>query len=67
MIYKDFQGKQLSMLGLGAMRLPLRSNDDADIDVEKTKEMVAYAMESIIMIRHGDITTDNQRLFSAKR
>lgn len=45
MIYKDFQGKQLSMLGLGAMRLPLRSNDDADIDVEKTKEMVAYAME----------------------
>lgn len=46
MIYREFQGKQLSMLGLGAMRLPLRSSDDADIDVEKTKEMVAYAMEN---------------------
>lgn len=46
MVYREFQGKQLSMLGLGAMRLPLRSSDDADIDVEKTKEMVAYAMEN---------------------
>lgn len=45
MIYREFQGKQLSMLGFGAMRLPLHSKDDADIDVEKTKEMVAYAME----------------------
>lgn len=45
MIYREFQGKKLSMLGLGAMRLPLRSSDDADIDVDKTKEMVAYAME----------------------
>ena len=45
MIYREFQGKQLSMLGLGAMRLPLCSNNDADIDVKKTKEMVAYAME----------------------
>ncbi|MBE5882660.1 MAG: oxidoreductase [Lachnospiraceae bacterium] len=45
MIYREFQGKQLSMLGLGAMRLPLCSKDDADIDVAKTKEMVAYAME----------------------
>ena len=33
------------MLGLGAMRLPLCSKDDADIDIVKTKEMVAYAME----------------------
>ena len=46
MVYREFQGKQLSMLGLGAMRLPLRSSNDADIDVEKTKEMVAYAMEN---------------------
>lgn len=45
MIYREFQGKQLSMLGLGAMRLPLRSKNEADIDVEATKEMVAYAME----------------------
>ena len=46
MVYREFQGKHLSMLGLGAMRLPLRSSDDADIDVEKTKEMVDYAMKN---------------------
>ncbi len=45
MIYREFQGKKLSMLGLGAMRLPLCSKDDADIDVAKAKEMVSYAME----------------------
>ncbi len=46
MVYKEFQGKKLSLLGFGAMRLPLCSGNDADIDVEKTKEMVAYAMEN---------------------
>ncbi len=45
MVYKEFQGRKLSMLGLGAMRLPLCSKDDADIDVAAVKEMVAYAME----------------------
>ena len=45
MIYREFQGKQLSMLGLGAMRLPLSSKNDADIDVAAAEEMVAYAME----------------------
>ncbi len=44
MIYRDFQNEKLSALGLGTMRLPtLGSNNE--IDVEKTKEMVAYAME----------------------
>ena len=44
MIYRPFQDKQLSALGLGTMRLPtLGANNE--IDVEATKRMVAYAME----------------------
>lgn len=45
MIYKQFQDLQLSALGMGAMRLPTVGGDDGKIDVEATKEMVAYAME----------------------
>lgn len=45
MIYRTFQDLQLSSLGMGAMRLPTIDGDDARIDVEKTKAMVAYAME----------------------
>lgn len=46
MVYKDFQTKKLSALGLGAMRLPLTAGgSDAEIDETKTAEMVAYAME----------------------
>ena len=41
MIYREFQGKQLSMLGLGAMRLPV--NGDV-IDEVRTQEMVDYAL-----------------------
>ncbi len=44
MIYKEFQGKQLSALGFGAMRLPVIGSDDSAVDVEAAKEMVAYAM-----------------------
>ena len=43
MIYKSFQGEQLSALGLGAMRLP--TTPDGHIDEAKSAEMVAYAME----------------------
>lgn len=45
MIYKEFQGKQLSALGLGAMRLPIINGNEANIDEKATTEMVAYAME----------------------
>lgn len=45
MIYKNFQGKKLSALGLGAMRLPVVDGNDALIDVDASKEMIAYAME----------------------
>lgn len=45
MIYKEFQGKKLSALGMGAMRLPLSGPNDSDIDEKATAEMVGYAME----------------------
>ena len=41
MIYSEFQGKQISALGLGCMRLPV--NEDKSIDIERTREMVARA------------------------
>lgn len=44
MIYRDFQGLKLSALGLGAMRLPVKDGNDADIDAAAVQEMVAYAM-----------------------
>lgn len=45
MIYKEFKGKKLSALGLGAMRLPVLDGNDATIDEQETAKMVAYAME----------------------
>ena len=45
MIYKAFQGKKLSALGLGAMRLPVIDGNDARIDEAAVEKMVAYAME----------------------
>ena len=44
MIYKQFQDKQLSMLGFGTMRLPLLA-DGVTIDEQQVAEMTAYAME----------------------
>ena len=43
MIFSEFQGKQLSLLGFGAMRLPVCNNE---IDVALVEKMVAYAMEN---------------------
>ena len=45
MIYKKFQNIQISALGMGCMRFPVQENDFKKIDVEKTREMIAYAME----------------------
>ena len=46
MVYKEFQGKKLSALGLGTMRLPVIDGNDSAIDVKAAEEMVAYAMEA---------------------
>ena len=45
MIYKDFQDLKLSALGMGAMRLPVIDGSDNKIDIEQTREMIAYCME----------------------
>lgn len=45
MIYRDFNGLKLSLLGFGAMRLPVIDGDDSKIDEETTLRMVDYAME----------------------
>ena len=44
MIYKEFQGLQLSALGFGTMRLPTIGGDDTKIDEAAAAEMVDYAM-----------------------
>ena len=45
MQYREFKGLKLSLLGFGAMRLPVIDGDDAKIDVPQTMRMVEYAME----------------------
>lgn len=45
MIYRNFQDKQLSALGMGCMRLPVCENDQGKIDIDAVREMVVYAME----------------------
>ena len=45
MKYIDFQGKKLSLLGFGAMRLPTLGKDDA-IDVAEAERMIDRAMEA---------------------
>jgi len=42
MLYKNFNGLQLSRLGFGTMRLPVRT--DGSIDENKTEEMFRYAV-----------------------
>ena len=44
MIYKDYQGLQLSALGMGAMRLPVLEGKDDQVDEAATAQMVDYAM-----------------------
>ncbi|MBQ7039487.1 MAG: aldo/keto reductase, partial [Clostridia bacterium] len=46
MIYRDFKGKKLSMLGLGCMRLPGEGRFTAVIDEDATAEMVDYCIKN---------------------
>lgn len=43
MIYRTFKNEKLSLLGFGAMRLPVLQN--GQVDVKQVEEMVDYAME----------------------
>ena len=43
MIYRDFQGEKLSLLGFGTMRLPTLGSDAA-IDEKAAAEMFDYAI-----------------------
>ena len=45
MIYNDFNGKKLSALGMGNMRLPVIDGQDNKINVELSKKMIVYCME----------------------
>ena len=45
MIYSDYQNTKISLLGMGAMRLPLMA-DGSTVDEAQVEEMVALAMES---------------------
>lgn len=44
MIYRDFKGEKISMLGFGTMRLPLEK--DGSIDEAHTLRMVDYALKN---------------------
>ncbi len=44
MIYKEFQSIKLSALGMGTVRLPLNSEDSADVNVSMVDQMVDAAI-----------------------
>ncbi len=46
MIYKSFQNIKLSALGVGTMRLPILDGDNSKIDMDTTRKMVKYAIDS---------------------
>lgn len=46
MIYKKFGELQLSALGMGTMRLPVKNNRNCEIDLEQTQKMVDYAIKN---------------------
>ncbi|MBQ4368935.1 MAG: aldo/keto reductase [Candidatus Methanomethylophilus sp.] len=46
MIYRDYQGDRLSMMGFGAMRLPVIDGNDGKVDVTKAEALVDEAYRS---------------------
>lgn len=48
MLYRELgsTGEKVSILGFGAMRLPTKDGQDDNIDFEKTKELIRYAVDS---------------------
>ena len=46
MIYKDYQGDRLSMMGFGAMRLPVIDGNDGKVDIPKAEALVDEAYRS---------------------
>lgn len=46
MIYKQFADLKLSSLGLGTMRFPTVGDDPAAVDMEKTREIVDFAIKN---------------------
>lgn len=46
MIYRDYQGDRLSMMGFGAMRLPVIDGNDGKVDVPKAEALVDEAYRS---------------------
>lgn len=44
MLTNDFKGLELSRLGFGTMRLPVRDGNASDIDEKQVDEMVDYAI-----------------------
>ena len=46
MKYRNLAGENVSVLGFGCMRFPLTSKDAADIDYEKSAQMINYAIDN---------------------
>ena len=44
MIYKEFQGLKLSVLGMGTVRLPITSENSADVNIPAVEKMVDAAI-----------------------
>ncbi len=69
MIYRDYKGKKVSVLGMGAMRLPVKKDvEGTPIDFEAAKEIIDYAVSNgiPILIRLMSTTAEKAKIFSVK-